>query len=315
MPGPEQVEAFWRNGRLDGRPGRTTVLFGRMHEDWSIEVSLFPPGSRVLCIASAGCTALALAERGDRVTAVDINPAQIDYVRARLAGMPAKAGRVDLMLMKARRALRWLGWNEAKLRDFLTLGDPTEQMRFWRQELDGPLWRTALECALHPLVLRSAYAPGFLRALPDGFARVIRRRLERGWLLHANRTNPYAWHMLLGHGPPEEGSSTISCGHLKVNLICAEVAEYLEICTPASFDAFSLSNILDGADAQYRQRLLCAVRRAGAPEAVVVLRSFAEPKDKDEDSWAARDRALIWGSVRVFAIAPAGESRLQPERV
>ena len=315
MPSPEQVEAFWRNGRLDARPGPATVLFGRMHEDWSIEASLFPPGSRVLCVASAGCTALALAGRGDRVTAVDINPAQVDYVRARLAGMPAKVGRVDLMLMRARHALRWLGWNEAKLRSFLTLGDPTEQMRFWRQRLDGPLWRTALECALHPLVLRFAYASGFLRALPDGFARVIRRRLERGWLLHANRTNPYAWHMLLGHGPPEEGSSTISCGHLKVNLICAEVAEYLEICTPASFDAFSLSNILDGADAQYRQRLLCAVRRTGAPEAIVVLRSFAEPKDKDEDSWAARDRALIWGSVRVFAIAPAGESRLQPERV
>ena len=127
-----------------------------MHEDWRIEASLFPPGSRVLCIASAGCTALALANRGDRVTGVDVNPAQIDYVRARLAGMPAKAGRVDLMLMKARRALRWLGWNEAKLRAFLTLRDPIEQMRFWRQRLDGPLWRTALECALHPLVLRSA---------------------------------------------------------------------------------------------------------------------------------------------------------------
>jgi Protein of unknown function (DUF3419) len=80
MPSPEQVEAFWRNGRLDARPGPATVLFGRMHEDWSIEASLFPPGSRVLCIASAGCTALALADRGNIVTAVDINPAQIDYV-------------------------------------------------------------------------------------------------------------------------------------------------------------------------------------------------------------------------------------------
>ena len=121
--------------------------------------------------------------------------------------------------------------------------------------------------------------------------------------------------MLLGHGPPEEGSSTISFGHLKVNLVCAEVAEYLESCTPASFDAFSLSNILDGTDAQYWERLLRAVRRAAAPEAIVVLRSFAEPKDKGEDFWAARDRALIWGSVRVFGVAPAGQARLQPERV
>ncbi len=77
----------------------------------------------------------------------------------------------------------------------------------------------------------------------------------------------------------------------------------------------SLSNVLDGADAQYRECLLRAVRRAAAPEAVVVLRSFAEPKDKGEDSWAERDRALIWGSVRVFGVAPAGQARLQPERM
>ena len=50
--------------------------------------------------------------------------------------------------------------------------------------------------------------------------------------------------LLLGYGPPEEDSATQSVEHLGVRVICADVADYLEHCSPASFDAFSLSNIL-----------------------------------------------------------------------
>ena len=53
---------------------------GRMLEDAAIELSTFQPGGRVFTIASAGCTAMALARRGDRVTAVDVHPGQIDLV-------------------------------------------------------------------------------------------------------------------------------------------------------------------------------------------------------------------------------------------
>jgi len=305
MPAPEPGVAPWQSGRLDGRPGAATLLFGRMHEDSSIEAFAFPPSGRVLCIASAGCTAMALASRGDRVTAVDINPAQVAYVRARLAGAPPTPGRVEQLLLRARRAVRWLGWNETDLRAFLMLERPIEQIRFWRERLDTGLWRAALRCLLHPLALRIAYAPALLRALPPRFDWVIRRRLERGWANHANRANPYVWRLLLGYGPPEEDSATESVEHLDVSLICADVADYLEHCSPACFDAFSLSNILDGAEPQYRQRLLFAVRRAAAPGALLVMRSFAEPQTEIEDSLAARDRALLWGSVRLLKVGPA----------
>lgn len=305
MRAPERVAAPWQSGRLDGRSRAGTLLFGRMHEDWSIEASVFPPGGRVLCIASAGCTAMALASRGDRVTAVDINPAQVAYVRARLAGAPPTLGRVERLLQTGRRAVRWLGWNETDLRAFLMLESPIEQARFWRERLDTGLWKAALRCVLHPFTLRIAYASCLLRALPPRFDRVVRRRLERGWANHSNRANPYAWRLLLGYGPPEEDSTTQSAKHPEVSLICADVADYLEHCGPASFDAFSLSNILDGAEPQYRERLLLAVRRAAAPEALLVLRSFAEPQTEDEDSLAARDRALLWGSVRLLKVCSA----------
>jgi S-adenosylmethionine:diacylglycerol 3-amino-3-carboxypropyl transferase len=268
-----------------------------MHEDWTIEAELFPRGSRVFCIASSGCTALALAARGDRVTAVDVNPAQIDYVRQRAAGAPRREGRVERGLRRGRRVMRWLGVTEFKLRMFLAMHDPTEQLRFWREELDTRRWRLLLAFALSPLTLRMAYASEFVRALPHGFDGVIRRRLERGWGTHPNRTNPYAWQILLGCDPQDREPGRAPSA--PVTLCCADVAEFLLSCPAASFDGLSLSNILDGTDPAYRPRLWEAVRHAAAPGAVVLLRSFAEPSTADENYWAARDRALLWGSVRV----------------
>src|SRR5919109_1319560 len=78
------------------------VLFGRMYEDPEIELAAFAPGSRVLAIASAGDTAATLARAGHQVTAIDINPAQLDYARARMTGAPAVEG----MLERRQRAVR-----------------------------------------------------------------------------------------------------------------------------------------------------------------------------------------------------------------
>jgi len=63
-----------------------------MYEDSGIELRAFKPQSRVFCIASAGCTARALAAAGHEVTAVDINPMQLAYAKSRAAGEPAQVG-------------------------------------------------------------------------------------------------------------------------------------------------------------------------------------------------------------------------------
>jgi S-adenosylmethionine:diacylglycerol 3-amino-3-carboxypropyl transferase len=276
-----------------------------MHEDWTIEAAVFPPKARVFCIASAGCTALALASRGDDVTAVDINPAQVDYVRSRMAGSPRQSGAADRWLARGRRALRFLGMREEALRAFLLLEDPGEQIRVWRMRFDRGAWRMALAFALTPVVLRAIYSAPFVRALPAGFAAVMRRRLERGFATHPNRTNPYAWDLLLGCEPPEGDAPESDPSNRSLpslTVACADAADALEASARASFNAFSLSNIFDGATPAFAQRLRAAVHRAAAPGAILVSRSFAEPKDPEEAAWAARDRAWLWGSVRVETI-------------
>jgi hypothetical protein len=265
-----------------------------MHEDWMIEAEAFPERGRIFCIASAGCTAFALASRGARVTAVDANPAQIEYVQERLNGAEPRAGVVEGMLARLRRLGPLVGWSPAALSDFCALEDGQAQLDFWRTRLDTRRFRAGLVLFLTPLSLRLAYSSPLVAALPPSFGRVVRSRLERGFALHPNRQNPYARFLLLGEDEQPDPQPGID-----LTLVSADAAAYLEQSAPSSFDGFALSNVFDGASPTYGQRLLSAVRRAAAPRAVVVVRSFNQPATTQEESRAASDRSLLWGSVRV----------------
>jgi hypothetical protein len=87
-----------------------------------------------------------------------------------------------------------------------------------------------------------------------------------------------------------------------IDYVCADAADFLKNSTPATYDAFVLSNIGDGASTAYLHRLSRAVEHAAAPGAVVVTRSFAEPSADSTQNWAALDRSLLWGVVEVSHI-------------
>ena len=268
-----------------------------MFEDAAIERRAFPPAGRVFCIASAGCTALDLAQHGAQVTAVDINPSQIAYVERRLSGGACERGSADRVMDVMRRAARCCGLRRETLVEFLELEDPAEQVRFWRERIDRPTLRRATRLLLSKQALRRAYASSLLRAVPDSFADVLWSRLERGIGMHPNRTNPYAWQLFLGSSPHESKEATAAGRSLE--LICDDAADYLSKWSTGIFDGVTLSNILDGVDAAYATRLVSAVRNAAATSAPVVLRSFAEPRNHEEDEFAAADRSLLWGRIVV----------------
>ena len=264
-----------------------------MYEDAAVEDRAFPPGSRVFCIASAGCTARELARTRD-IVAVDVNPVQLEYARARSTGSPFAPGAAERLLDLGRSFAVLAGWWPARLRAFLDLDDPEEQIEFWRANLDTRRFRLGFDGLLSRPLLRRIYAEEFLGELPRDLGPVLRSRMERCFTLHPNRSNPYARALLLGESfeDPRPGTASLRFVH-------ADAAEYLESEARGSLHGFALSNVLDGVDARYERRLVDAVRRAAAPDATVVLRSFREPRSPSPTNRVPEDRSMLWGIVDV----------------
>ena len=284
----------WVHGRFDAHGGPSKLLFGRMYEDASIECAAFAPGARVFCIASAGCTAMKLAPRHD-VVAVDINPVQLAYAERRFAGERGVRGTAERVMAFGRAFAPAAGWHASTLRTFLELEDPAEQIAYWRRHLDTRRFRMSVDSLLSLVSLRTVYASPFLAFLPPRMGAVIRGRMERCFARHPNRTNPYARALLQGELPDETPPPEAS----RVRLVLADAAEFLEAEPAGSFAGFALSNVLDGASDEYARRLIAAVKRAAAKDAVTVLRSFREEAQASPTNRAADDRAMLWGVVDV----------------
>jgi len=284
----------WERGRFDAAEGPGKILFGRMYEDVSIEIEAFPPGGRILCIASAGCTAMALAPRHE-VVAVDINPVQLRYAERRFAGQRAVRGTAERFMAFGRSFAPLVGWWPSRLREFLELEDPRAQMNYWTRHLDTPRFRMAVDGMLSITALRSMYAAPFLDFLPARLGSVMRRRLARGFARHSNRANPYLRALFVGEladqAPPREAAD--------IRLVHSDAAAFLERQPARSLEGFTLSNILDGAPAGFERRLFAAVKHAAKPDAIAVLRSFREPPGDSSHNLAADDRAMLWGIVDV----------------
>jgi S-adenosylmethionine:diacylglycerol 3-amino-3-carboxypropyl transferase len=284
----------WESGRLDKRCGSKQLLFGWTYEDASIEVDAFRAAGRVFCIASAGGTAMQLAPHHD-VVAVDINPVQLNYAASRLAGDPPIRGVAERIMAFGRLFASLVGWSSSRLREFLELEDPAEQLVYWHRHLDTSRFRGVFDRLLSRWLLRAIYASEFVDFLPPRFGAVLRGRLERGFARHSNRTNPHARALLLG-----ELSNEPAPPHAhRIRLSHDDAAGYLERAPAESFDGFALSNILDGENRAYAQRLRAAVQRAATRDAIVVMRSFRDPVTALGTNRASDDRAMLWGSVDV----------------
>jgi len=287
------ADTAWRSGRFDAAAGPHRLLFGEMYEDADIELAAFRDKGRIFCIASAGSTACRLATDHD-IVACDINATQLEYAKRRAAGGRPERGDAERAMSLVRAFMPLVGWSRDNVEMFLSLSETGAQAAFWKTHLDTRRFRAGFDLLLSPALLRVMYASRFLAIIPPHFGQVVRRRFERCFTRHANASNPYLRMLFLGGGRSDQHVAASN-----IRFVLADAASFLESCPEGSFDGFSLSNILDGAEPSYGDRLLRAVRHAASPDAVVVARSFAEPSEILATNRAECDRSLLWGIVDV----------------
>lgn len=294
-------ETPWSKGNL-GRGRHPRILFGVSYEDERIELEEFGNPDRICVIAASGETAAACAAAGHEVTAVDINPVQLDYAQARLASGRSRLGTAEQGMRVARSALGPIvpGWRWSRLGPVLAEADGEQAVDYWRRALNTGAFRRLLALGLRPtsLIVRTLQ-PEFARFLPRQFDQIILQRMEQGLARHGMAQNRYAWRMLAGrempgwtlpleHENPDAGGS--------VSWLQADVLDHLESVPAGHYGGVSLSNVLDGASFAYGRRLRQAASRAVRPGGAVVLRSFAPPGSAGPGR-AADDAAMLWGSI------------------
>jgi len=293
-------KTVWETGRLDAIKGNKQLLFGRMYEDASIELDTFKHRGRIMCIASAGCTAMKLAPDHDEIIAVDINPMQIAYAEKRFNGEVGYKGRAERIMGLLRFFAPLVGWWRSTLKEFVELDSPDEQMIYWNRNLNTHRFRSIFDFLFSKKALSKFYSSDLLNVLPNNFGEVMRLRMERCFSRHPNKHNPYVRMLLLG----EFNADPVPPEAEQIKLIHSDALDFLENTPAGSFNGFTLSNILDGADEIYQQKLIAAVKRAAAPGAMIVLRSFNNIMPDLNDNRAGEDRSMLWSSVLV---KPASE--------
>jgi S-adenosylmethionine:diacylglycerol 3-amino-3-carboxypropyl transferase len=246
------------------------VVFGHMHEDHSLELSLVArlPLKRALVIASGGDLAFGLAGEKVEVVAVDSNPGQIELVRLKMQCPPNLAelcfrGRVDRVFRLGGPFLAWLfNWPQMK---------PGRFRVFLADFLEGLL----------PRVVALVHGPRAGARLNGDAVRLIRCRLERAMKKPDGGTNPLLQVLLgkrFGPEPPEvwqeSGIERWRSETNRIQLITADAARVLAASPTGSFGLISLSNLPDAVEREAWDEMVALAADALAPGGYLIARSM-----------------------------------------
>ncbi len=267
------------------RIGNDRVVFGHMHEDHFVELSLVNhlPLKRAVVIVSGGDLAFALASARVEVIAVDTNPAQIALVRLKMRCPENLAslcfcGRVDRILRFGGPLLAWLndwpklnpGWFRA------TLIRSSEAML------------RLLVCLVH-----GGQAGGKLNV---GSISLIRRRLDCSMRSPGASRNPLLQVLLgKGFGPhlpevwSEQGIVCWSAHTDQIQLEKGDLSEVLSNLPTESIGLISVSNLPDAMDQTSWDLLVANAVQALTIGGFLVVRSILrETVESKSDSFFAK---------------------------
>lgn len=304
------------------------LKFAVVREDPELERDLVArTGARaVLTVASGGCTALALcAQHPDlAVTAFDLNPAQLDHVRAKVRAARQRDLRALNVGDDARDALNQRGEFEGLfrvLRGFLDefVWQPGEARRYFStpgfsQEIAARwvahrYWAAAFEVAFAEALLHAMFGPAATQHAARGsYPGYFQRAFERGLAREDGCDNPFLQHVLLGEylAPPPYVPLPDA---IDLSLVEGSLVDVPDL---ARFDVISLSNIFDWSDDALVAAWAADLRARAKPGTAVLMRQLNNTRDlrrffaegfafRDDlgAAYLARDRSLFYDRVEV----------------
>ena len=174
-----------------------------------------------------------------------------------------------------------------RIHRLLACGSIAEQRDLYSREWNNRRWRLMYHLLLSRRVFNRAYDPAFFRHVENpSFARHFHALAGRtlttlpvatNYFLHYALTDRYPVEIEDGVPPylSEAGTDTIAAGRAgTLELVDANLSDYLATLPEASVDGFVLSNIAEWLDGDGLDALFAAVARTAAPGARVCFRNF-----------------------------------------
>lgn len=290
--------------------------FGIVREDPQWEHAFFPREGTLLCIASAGDTALSLAlSRPEQaVVVVDINPDQLALVeRKRQAlGLGVEEQKAKFHVGESAEALDTGGAFEALFATFASfvhrfvfpLAEVERAMEVARDEdkplrevmdldatlFSSPYWTVAFELAFSDSLLHAMFTTAATQHARDPYPVYFQALIERGLRRDDAATNPWLHHLFFGRyldvpecWPPlfrnrERETCPTLTSHAGTLLDAPDLAAVIGV---------SLSNIFDWMDAKEGETLISELGKRLPEGARLIIRQLNS--DAPVRDWLAPD--------------------------
>jgi len=307
------------------------VQFAVVREDPLIEKEVLEryPSTRMLIIASGGCTALALKAWHPKlqITLLDPNPAALDLIRRKIRTLASDAspehfniqsdnpaglsqcGNFESLFRLFRGFIEELILSRKALEEMFS--QPGSFQEHQKELLNSPYWPIAFEWVFSESFLRQMFGNDALQYAPPGsYPHYFQQRFEWGLKQKTAFNNPFLHHIFLGQYLSKAPPAFLETR--PINPVFQWVEGPLGKVDFSDFDCIGLSNILDWTPPEEAEQILERLQNECPVGTTVLWRQLNNTRPLHEQlapdfffdhHWEKRlhesDRSLFYSSVHV----------------
>lgn len=287
------------NSEIQSRADFSQVRYGQCWEDADILVkALLPQGRRCLSIGSAGDNSFALLAAGAaHVTAVEMNPAQIECIKLRqnsylnlsyddfLKTVLTSAGRFEKYFDLFRTRILPLAHNKKRISELLQSKSPAERQAFYQNTWNNLRWRLIFKAFFSRFTMgRLGRDPAFFDYVEGSVADRILERTKYALTTLDPSQNPYLHHILTGsYGqvlplalqPASYQKIRVALQENRFTIISSPIEDALH---SEKYDAFNLSDIFEYMSEESTSALLEKIVKTSSAKARLAYWNMLAPR-------------------------------------